>query len=96
MTVGFDNGDMVAFKLSPTLITKFRTKSVSYRQKESTTGDKWRDFGPIATIEPRITYPKGNEWHSGYIDDVQILGQDGDKKHPLYNKVGKWVFLYKS
>lgn len=87
LVVGFDDGDMVSFKITPQLLEKFRTKSASLRDKESRTGDKWHDFGPIATIEPKTMYPKGEEWHAGYIDDIYIFGQDGDKSHRLYNKI---------
>lgn len=90
LLVGFDDGDMVSFKITPQLLDKFRTKSANLRDKDSLTGDKWHDFGPIATIEPKSMYPKGGEWHEGYIDDIYIFGQDGDTSSKLYNKVCKF------
>jgi hypothetical protein len=90
LLVGFDDGDMVCFKITPQLLDKFRTKSASLRNKDSRTGDKWHDFGPIAIVEHKTIFPKGGEWHEGYIDDIYIFGQDGDKSSKLYEKISKF------
>lgn len=89
LVVGFDNGDMVIFHISSELLDSFREKSEQYRTKEAPHGDKWASFGAIATIQPQMVYPRGSEWHAGYVDDVYIFGQDGDKSSKLYNRISK-------
>ncbi|KAI7873331.1 WD40-repeat-containing domain protein [Mucor mucedo] len=87
LVVGFDNGDMVSFQLTDELLQRFRERSMQYRSKESRTGDKWTSFGALATVQPQHIYPKGGEWHAGYVDDVYIFGQDGDTTSKLYNRI---------
>lgn len=89
LMVGFDNGEMVSFRITPELLERFRQKSVEYRTKEARSGDKWATFGALATIPPKTIYPKGGEWHDGYVDDIYIFGQDGDTSSKLYNKFSK-------
>lgn len=86
--VGCDNGDMIRFTISERRLQKFREKSNSDREKQAESGDKWT-LEPISTITPTMIYPEGDEWHEGYIDDICILGQDGDTESPLYDKIGK-------
>jgi hypothetical protein len=86
--VGCDNGNMIRFKLTERRLQSFREKCKTFRQNQSETGDKWK-MGSVATIAPTMVYPEGDEWHEGYIDDICILGQDGDTESPLYNKIGK-------
>ncbi|KAG2235955.1 hypothetical protein INT48_004285 [Thamnidium elegans] len=87
LMVGFDNGDMASFHISPEQLNKFRQNLGEYRHKEAKTGDKWAAFGPLATITVDTMYPKGSEWHEGYIDDICIFGQDGNTSSKLYNKI---------
>lgn len=89
LVVGFDNGDMVNFHISNELLQRFREKSIQFRSKEASTGDKWSTFGALATVQPHSIYPKGGEWHAGYVDDVYIFGQDGDTTSKLYNQISK-------
>ncbi|KAI9335222.1 WD40-repeat-containing domain protein [Pilaira anomala] len=87
LMVGFDNGDMVRFHITPELLNTFRQNLEKHRSKESNTADKWATLGPLVTIAPNMIYPNGGEWHEGYIDDIYIFGQDGDKSSKLYNKI---------
>ncbi|CAO3645081.1 unnamed protein product [Cunninghamella blakesleeana] len=45
-----------------------------------------KDKLPIL-IQPKLKFGHGNEWHEGYVDDVYILGQDGNHKNELYKHV---------
>jgi hypothetical protein len=58
------------------------------------------DYSFNAAIEfsPDVIYPGGDEWHEGYVDDVYILGQNGDTSDPLNNMIGKrdWLLLLHS
>ncbi|CAO3622900.1 unnamed protein product [Cunninghamella echinulata] len=38
-------------------------------------------------MKPKGKFSHGNEWHEGYIDDIYILGQDGNSKNELYKYV---------
>lgn len=87
--VGFDNGDMASFHITPEQLNKFRKNLEEHRHKEAKSGDKWATFGPLATIAVDTLYPKGGEWHEGYIDDIYIFGQDGNTSSKLYNKISK-------
>ncbi|KAI8357868.1 WD40-repeat-containing domain protein [Choanephora cucurbitarum] len=80
--VGCDNGDMVRYDLSDKILVKLRQKMEQAKKQDA--AEKW--FNPM-TIESTMTYPSGDEWHAGYVDDICILGQDGNAKDPLYNKV---------
>ncbi|OBZ82107.1 hypothetical protein A0J61_09843, partial [Choanephora cucurbitarum] len=80
--VGCDNGDMVRYDLSDKILVKLRQKMEQAKKQDA--AEKW--FNPM-TVESTMTYPSGDEWHAGYVDDICILGQDGDTKNPLYNKV---------
>lgn len=91
MIVGCDNGDMIRFQLMKRQLQTFRTKSNTYRKQLIERGEKWKG-GSVVTIAPTSIYPEGDEWHQGYVDDVCILGQDGDTKSPLYNKIGEFEY----
>ncbi|KAI7898927.1 WD40-repeat-containing domain protein [Cokeromyces recurvatus] len=88
LMVGCDNGDLIRYTITKRHIQAFKAKTQEFRDKEaSENGDKWASGGAIASLSPMTVYPTGDEWHEGYLDDICILGQDGNEKHHLYNKI---------
>lgn len=85
LVVGCDNGDMIEFKLSSYQLNKYRQTARKFRS-DITTGKKHQS---IAQVQSSTRYPTGDEWHEGYVDDVCIIGQDGDKESALYNTIGR-------
>lgn len=77
IVVGCSDGNLVRFELDNEQIKNFKEIVINSKDED-----------PI-TIHPAAVYPAGDEWHEGHIDDIHILGQDGDQKSPLYNHVSK-------
>ncbi|CAO3689930.1 unnamed protein product [Rhizopus stolonifer] len=77
IVVGCSDGNLVRFELDNDQIKNFKEIVINSKDED-----------PI-TVYPAAVYPAGDEWHEGHIDDIHILGQDGDQKSPLYNHVSK-------
>ncbi|KAK4520265.1 uncharacterized protein ATC70_008398 [Mucor velutinosus] len=83
LVVGCNNGDMIEFNLSSAQLNKYRQTATKFRS-ERTKGNKHQT---VSHVESSTKYPAGDEWHEGYVDDVCIVGQDGDEKSALYNTI---------
>ncbi|CEP10298.1 hypothetical protein [Parasitella parasitica] len=83
LLVGCNNGDLIEFKITTSQLNQFRQSAKSFRLK----GHEANKGIRTSTIDRFIKFPAGDEWHEGYVDDVYILGQDGDKHNKLYNKI---------
>ncbi|KAI8875136.1 WD40 repeat-like protein [Backusella circina FSU 941] len=78
LVVGSDAGDLVQFKLTKKDIQNLKNIK----------GDHDEDaFTPAINFSPNVVYPGGDEWHEGYVDDVYIMGQNGDNSDPLNNMI---------
>lgn len=84
LIVGCSNGDMIEFTITANQLNQFRTKAEGYRTK----GDKRDKWELMTNIDRSTKYPAGDEWHEGYVDDVCVIGQDGDSRNNLNNKIG--------
>ncbi|KAI8062353.1 WD40-repeat-containing domain protein [Gilbertella persicaria] len=84
LMVGCDNGDMVRYSISDKDIQKIREKATKGKNKDLESNEKW--FNALS-FQPNIMYPEGDEWHSGYVDDICILGQDGNSQNGLNGKI---------
>ncbi|KAI8991260.1 WD40-repeat-containing domain protein [Mycotypha africana] len=87
VVVGCDNGDMYRFVITAEQLKSFRTRAIEQRKEHPQDGDKWKHLGPIATINAKMRFPGGDEWHEGYVDGVHILGQDGNTRNKMNNLI---------
>lgn len=85
LIVGCNDGDMIEFSLTSSQLDKYRQTAEKFRSDRM----KRNKQQPIAHVKRSTKYPAGDEWHEGYVDDVCIVGQDGDEKSALYNAIGK-------
>ncbi|KAL7317855.1 hypothetical protein PS15m_004160 [Mucor circinelloides] len=83
LIVGCNDGDMIEFSLTSSQLDKYRQTAEKFRSDRM----KRNKQQPIAHIKRSTKYPAGDEWHEGYVDDVCIVGQDGDEKSALYNAI---------
>lgn len=83
LIVGCDNGDMIEFNLSTSELDEYRQAATKFRTDRT----KGSDHHTVAHVKNSTKYPAGDEWHEGYVDDVCIIGQDGNKKSALYNAI---------
>jgi hypothetical protein len=84
LIVGCSNGDLIEFTITANQLKQFRTKAEEYRSNRDKR-DKWE---LMTNIDRSTKYPAGDEWHEGYVDDVYVIGQDGDERNKLNNKIG--------
>lgn len=84
LIVGCNNGDLVQFKITTTQLDEYRKKAEEFRAKKIKS-DRWES---MADVDQPFIYPAGDEWHEGYVDDVFVIGQDGDEESKLYNHIG--------
>ncbi|KAG2192389.1 hypothetical protein INT46_008926 [Mucor plumbeus] len=83
LIVGCSNGDLIEFTITANQLKQFRTKAEEYRSNRDKR-DKWE---LMTNIDRSTKYPAGDEWHEGYVDDVYVIGQDGDERNKLNNKI---------
>ncbi|KAI8997508.1 WD40-repeat-containing domain protein [Pilobolus umbonatus] len=89
LMVGTENGNMLHFPLAAEAIREYRDKALNNMKKNM---EKHKDSSglnrhPGLSFKYDELYPHGEEWHEGYIDDIFILGQDGDPDAQRYNKI---------
>lgn len=89
LVVGCNSGDMVKFDIPKEDLKEFKNRADEYREQMDVDGSEGVKAGPITTFDEAYVYPHGDEWHEGYIDDLCILGQDGNKKSTMNKKIGK-------
>ncbi|KAI8338406.1 WD40-repeat-containing domain protein [Chlamydoabsidia padenii] len=68
MVVGTSKADLLQYAIKPSHVKQWN--HTTYDNSNS-------DYEPTL-IKPRSKFPHGDEWHDGYVEDVCILGQDGD------------------
>ncbi|KAI8642933.1 WD40-repeat-containing domain protein [Parasitella parasitica] len=83
LMVGCNNGDLVEFKITAAQLKQFKKLAESSRQNDF----KANKGTKTPTVDRSIKFPAGDEWHEGYVDDIHILGQDGDNRDKSYNKI---------
>lgn len=80
LVVGCSEGELVQYNL-----TQKNIKELKKIQEEH---DDENGYDAAVKFSPDTIYSGSAEWHDGYIDDVCILGQDGDASNPLNNMIG--------
>lgn len=93
--VGTRTGDMIRFDVTAKQLQKIKNTADEFRKNLSSIATK--TSVSVMNIKHAFIYPHGDEWHEGYIDDLCILGQDGDKKNPMHNRIGKnkrYIYIY--
>lgn len=78
---------MIEFNLSTSELDEYRQTARDFRS-DKTIETKHH---AIPHVNSAMKYPAGDEWHEGYVDDVCIIGQDGNEKSALYNTIGSRV-----
>jgi WD40 repeat protein len=86
LIVGNDEGELVQFNLAKKDIELLESIK---EDPDDDDDDDDHSFRPWVEFSPDAIYPGGDEWHEGYVDDVYILGQNGDASDPLNNMIGK-------
>ncbi|KAI8391533.1 WD40-repeat-containing domain protein [Radiomyces spectabilis] len=61
--VGCSNGTMARYNLLPKILNWLTERCEN------------RDLN-MTTVTPTMIYPRGDEWHEGYVDDVYIIGHE--------------------
>ncbi|KAF1804063.1 WD40-repeat-containing domain protein [Mucor lusitanicus] len=83
LIVGCNNGDMIEFNLSTSELDEYRQTARDFRSDKTIE----TEHHAIPHVNSAMKYPAGDEWHEGYVDDVCIIGQDGNEKSALYNTI---------
>ncbi|KAI8086452.1 uncharacterized protein BX664DRAFT_264707 [Halteromyces radiatus] len=80
LAVGTSKADLLQYGIQPTDVSEWRRitrQSKSYKNNDDDDGDD-EQYNPTI-IKPKTKFPHGQEWHDGYVEDIYILGQDGDE-----------------
>ncbi|KAI9304537.1 WD40-repeat-containing domain protein [Cunninghamella echinulata] len=93
LVAGTTKADLFQYSIKKSTIEQWRQHTyrvnTNTEEDENENDDVEEDNNskfPIV-MKPKGKFSHGNEWHEGYVDDIYILGQDGNSKNELYKYV---------